>query len=785
MQFPTNRVKQTSAVAEVSRVSNERELSFVETKGTDMPPEKFHPRPVNLSVNGKSDSMPFGKLMQKFVVEDEPEVDGKGKQIGKGTVSSNPKLQQTFDEDIGLSKQRTPFRPPLKIGATNLCSSIKNSGSQTTETTPEGIESTPEKLQARPRSSRFFKKEESNSVSFESLMGKFVVEDEPEGDEKRSTGTSSNLKLEPPFDKDNDAVEFSASLENGGSQSIETVREVSRPETPAMRPLVPDLGLGSGIGSYGGASENIGSEFEWLNPSSIRGSNKRRPGDPLYDKRILYIPPDALNKMSASQRPYWTVKSQYMDVVLVFKVGKFYELYELDAEIGHKELDWKMTFSGVGKCRQVGISESGIDDAVQKLIAHGYKVARMEQTKTADHAKATGGASARKLVHVLTPSTTSDGNIGPHAIHLLALKEGCSGPHGGSSPVYGFAFLDCAALKFWVGSLSDDASSSSALGALLMHVSPKDVLYENGGFSKQTQQALKRFASTGVIVFQSIGRMLQENCSMCWVHFYICWPLRYKQCFQIRFTLLRPQRLKISDFRHKPKRTKLGYFSYKNVKKWIKKKKKGMEEVFKKLRFISNNTIKKIFFIKNKRWSQIDRFSEGTDCRFSYRTDYEIKILSFLNKNSDMPKYFMLLQRYCYLPPRIFSQNNYLFRRSILGNPPQKRYFHMIIFTQLIYFHKKSRRPCFATLLMCSTKYSLVSQIFDLILFYYFANNILSPSNDYSIQIFSQDQVEMVYTIYHLSKSPKKAIDFTIFSQYQIYSICIFSPDQFYSIFII
>lgn len=33
--------------------------------------------------------------------------------------------------------------------------------------------------------------------------------------------------------------------------------------------------------------------------------------------------------------------------------GKFYELYELDAELGHKELDWKMTMSGVGKCRQV------------------------------------------------------------------------------------------------------------------------------------------------------------------------------------------------------------------------------------------------------------------------------------------------------------------------------------------------------------------------------------------------------------------------------------------------
>lgn len=29
----------------------------------------------------------------------------------------------------------------------------------------------------------------------------------------------------------------------------------------------------------------------------------------------------------------------------------------------------------------------------------------------------------RKLVHVLTPSTTSEGNIGPDAVHLLAVKE--------------------------------------------------------------------------------------------------------------------------------------------------------------------------------------------------------------------------------------------------------------------------------------------------------------------------------------------------------------------------
>ncbi|KAA8523099.1 hypothetical protein F0562_009522 [Nyssa sinensis] len=218
---------------------------------------------------------------------------------------------------------------------------------------------------------------------------------------------------------------------------------------------------------------------------------------PFMTRGHFTIPPDALKKMSASQKQYWNVKCQYMDAVLFFKVGKFYELYEVDAEIGHKELDWKMTLSGVGKCRQVGISESGIDDAVHKLIARGYKVGRIEQLETSEQAKARGATSViqRKLVNVFTPSTTRDGNIGPDAVHLLALKEGDCGLDNGSA-AYGFAFVDCAALKFWVGSISDDASCA-ALGALLMQVSPKEVIYENRALSKEAQKALKKYSLTG------------------------------------------------------------------------------------------------------------------------------------------------------------------------------------------------------------------------------------------------------------------------------------------------
>lgn len=128
--------------------------------------------------------------------------------------------------------------------------------------------------------------------------------------------------------------------------------DIMGPETPAMRPLIPRLKrvqedcrgdeaqhdsppLGprkkaKGINNSpiekttcGEISEN-NSKFEWLNPPNIRDASGRRPSDPLYDKRTLYIPPDALRKMSASQKQYWSVKCQYMDVVLFFKVVSLY-----------------------------------------------------------------------------------------------------------------------------------------------------------------------------------------------------------------------------------------------------------------------------------------------------------------------------------------------------------------------------------------------------------------------------------------------------------------------------
>ena len=48
------------------------------------------------------------------------------------------------------------------------------------------------------------------------------------------------------------------------------------------------------------------------------------------------MPPEWIrdNKVSAGQQQWWEFKSRNFDSVLLFKMGKFYELFEMDAHVG-------------------------------------------------------------------------------------------------------------------------------------------------------------------------------------------------------------------------------------------------------------------------------------------------------------------------------------------------------------------------------------------------------------------------------------------------------------------
>lgn len=78
-------------------------------------------------------------------------------------------------------------------------------------------------------------------------------------------------------------------------------------------------------------------------------------------------------------RSRWQFKSQFFDTVLFFKVGKFYEMYHMDAVTGVDNL--KLTYMR-GKYAHCGFPEVAFGGFADTLIRKGYKVARIEQTET-------------------------------------------------------------------------------------------------------------------------------------------------------------------------------------------------------------------------------------------------------------------------------------------------------------------------------------------------------------------------------------------------------------------
>ena len=70
--------------------------------------------------------------------------------------------------------------------------------------------------------------------------------------------------------------------------------------------------------------------------------------------------------MANVQRQYWELKSTYFDDTL-FKVGRFYELYYLDADIGHKICELSSYMAG---------------KSAEFFVHHGCKVYTVEQTDT-------------------------------------------------------------------------------------------------------------------------------------------------------------------------------------------------------------------------------------------------------------------------------------------------------------------------------------------------------------------------------------------------------------------
>ncbi|XP_041982809.1 probable DNA mismatch repair protein Msh6 isoform X2 [Aricia agestis] len=225
-------------------------------------------------------------------------------------------------------------------------------------------------------------------------------------------------------------------------------------------------------------------KLEWLKPEKVRDAKRRRPNDPDYDPSTLYVPPEFLKSQTPAHRQWWDMKSTHFDCVLFFKVGKFYELYHMDAAVGVNELGFSYM---KGEFAHSGFPESAYARMAATLVSKGYKVARVEQTETPDmmqeRCKQMGTTSKfdkvvrREICQVAVRGAQACGlqDAGPAdsgALYMMGLAEEST-----SVRRYGVCFVDTSIGQFYIGEFDDDKHSSRLL-TTLAHYPPVLIVHD-------------------------------------------------------------------------------------------------------------------------------------------------------------------------------------------------------------------------------------------------------------------------------------------------------------------
>jgi len=175
-------------------------------------------------------------------------------------------------------------------------------------------------------------------------------------------------------------------------------------------------------------------------------------------------------------RQYISIKEQYPDAILCYRMGDFYELFLEDAEIAAPLLDITLTSRDKDKVDPVpmcGFPVHAADPHIKRLAELGYKVAICEQVE--DPKVAAGKRLVkREVVEVVTPGLVGDpaGLEAGRALAVVAVMLGAPG-----EPC-GLAVLDASTGDFRTTRIESDGSDAvpHLLLEELLRIAPRELI---------------------------------------------------------------------------------------------------------------------------------------------------------------------------------------------------------------------------------------------------------------------------------------------------------------------
>ena len=164
--------------------------------------------------------------------------------------------------------------------------------------------------------------------------------------------------------------------------------------------------------------------------------------------------PEKMSKLTPMMAQYLSVKADYPDILLFYRMGDFYEMFFGDAEIAAAALNIALTKRGVQDGTPIpmcGVPVHAMDAYLSRLIRQGYRVAICEQSEDPETFKKRGGKGPlpRAVVRVVTAGTLNeDGLLVPQQNNYLAAV-------GRSSGALAVAWADMSTGDFYVQMVAD------------------------------------------------------------------------------------------------------------------------------------------------------------------------------------------------------------------------------------------------------------------------------------------------------------------------------------------
>lgn len=171
-----------------------------------------------------------------------------------------------------------------------------------------------------------------------------------------------------------------------------------------------------------------------------------------------------------AMQQYLSLKAEYADCLLFYRMGDFYELFFDDALKASTILDIALTKRGKHAGNDIpmcGVPVHASENYLNRLIASGERVAICEQLETPEEAKKRGHKSVvqRGVVRVVTPGTLTEETLLPsqssNYLAALTLKSG----HGA------IGWLDVSTGQFMLTDVTDNT-----LPAVLARIAPREIL---------------------------------------------------------------------------------------------------------------------------------------------------------------------------------------------------------------------------------------------------------------------------------------------------------------------